>query len=90
MTFFLRCESRLRKYGNLEWNRVIDADIKKIVGIEKLYWFINSKLTASSFAKMQREVFLNEQQRVEESIFEEFDDLRDMEISEVHITRFRK
>ena len=36
LTFFLRCEGKLKKYGNCEWNRVINGEIKKMVGFEKM------------------------------------------------------
>lgn len=39
LNFFLQCESKLKRQNNHEWNRIIEAEIKKMIGLELLQAF---------------------------------------------------
>ena len=43
-----------------------------------------SKMMGTGLAMIQRVYFLDEQSKVEEKLYDEFSDLRDMEISDVN------
>ena len=49
LSFFLTCESKIKRNSSQEWNRVIDSEIKKIVGTDKLNAFLNLKIYRESF-----------------------------------------
>ena len=55
-----------------------------MVGFDKVQALMMSKMMGTGLAMIQRVYFLDEQSKVEEKLYDEFSDLRDMEISDVN------
>ncbi len=43
LAFFLACESKLRRTSQQEWNRTIEHEIRRMVGLEALKKFVLRK-----------------------------------------------
>lgn len=52
LAFFLACESRLKRSTQQEWNRVIDHEIRKMVGLERLARFLAIHSCSAALAKL--------------------------------------
>lgn len=43
LAFFLNCERGLKRHSQHDWNRAIDKEIKKLVGLEHIATFFKRR-----------------------------------------------
>lgn len=53
LAFFLACESRLKRSTQQEWNRVIDNEIRRMVGLELLAKFVTTRICSMVIGRLR-------------------------------------
>jgi hypothetical protein len=69
LNFFLQCESKLKRQSNHEWNRIIEGEIKKMIGLELLHAFHMRQVGRKIIVLLKSKPDATEQSKMESRLF---------------------